>query len=440
VNVFVSIAGFSYTGQRLTQKIREAYLRAVLRQNIAFFDNVGSGEVTTRITADMNLIQVFSCHSEILASSVNRCLNCFAQDGLSQKVGLTLTGVATFFAALIVGFVRCWRLTLVLLSVTVAIILVMGGLGSSMKKFQAQALDASAVGGTWAEEAISSIRTATAFGTQDKLAAQYDVQLNKASKLDFKGKIALAFLIALMMGILNLQYGLAFWQGSRFLKNGDVTVSQILTVIFASMLAGVSLGQIAPHAGAFGMAVAAAKKVFHTIERKSPVNPELKSGETPTFVDGEIIFKGIRHVYPSRPEQTILEDFNLTIPSGKITAIVGASGSGKSTVVGLIERFYVPINGDLFIDGYNFQDLNLRWLRRQISLVSQEPVLFSTTIYSNIEFGLIGTEYEGVSKLSIFVILETPHLSRFYRLISCPGKSRSQDQTHRGCGQNGQRS
>jgi ATP-binding cassette subfamily B (MDR/TAP) protein 1 len=246
-------------------------------------------------------------------------------------VGLTLTGVATFFAAIVVGFARSWRLTLVMLSVTVAIILVMGGLGSAMKKLQAKAIDASAVGGTWAEEAISSIRTVTAFGTQDKLSVQYDVQLQKASKLDFKAKTALASMIALMMAILCLQYGLAFWQGSRFLRDGDVTVSQILTVIFASML----------------------------------------------------------------------EDFNLTIPSKKVTALVGASGSGKSTVVGLIERFYLPVNGELCLDSHNIQDLNLRWLRRQISMVSQEPVLFSTTIYSNIEFGLIGTEYEGVSKLAI---------------------------------------
>jgi ATP-binding cassette subfamily B (MDR/TAP) protein 1 len=328
-----------------------------------------------------------------------------------------------------------------MLSVTVAIILVMGGLGPTMKKFQTKALDASAVGGTWAEESISSIRTATAFGTQEKLAAQYDVQLKIASKLDFKGKAALAMLVALMMAIINLQYGLAFWQGSRFLKNGDVTVSQILTVIFASMLAGVSLGNVAPHAGAFGMAVAAAKKVFHTIERESPVDPEIQSGQTPNLIEGEITFRDVRHVYPSRPEQTILEDFNLTIPSSKVTAIVGASGSGKSTVVGLIERFYLPVNGELFLDGYNIQDLNLRWLRRQISLVSQEPVLFSTTIYTNIEFGLIGTEYEGVSKLAISVDYRNrTHLSQLYTLIFYAGKSRSQNQTHRGCGQNRQRS
>ena len=192
-----------------------------------------------------------------------------------------------------------------------------------------------------------------------------------------------------------------FGKGSRFLRDGDVTVSQILTVIFASMLAGVSLGNVAPHAGAFGMAVAAAKKVFHTIERDSPVDPESQSGKTPNLVEGEITFRDVRHVYPSRPEQTVLEDFNLTIPSKKVTALVGASGSGKSTVVGLIERFYLPVNGELFLDSHNIQDLNLRWLRRQISMVSQEPILFSTTIYSNIEFGLIGTEYEGVSKLAI---------------------------------------
>ncbi|KAI7042352.1 P-loop containing nucleoside triphosphate hydrolase protein, partial [Hortaea werneckii] len=93
-----------------------------------------------------------------------------------------------------------------------------------------------------------------------------------------------------------------------------------------------------------------------------------------------------------------MEDVDLVIPAGKTTALVGASGSGKSTIVGLVERFYDPVGGQVLLDGHDVQDLNLRWLRQQVSLVSQEPTLFATTIGNNIRHGLIGTEYEGLSE------------------------------------------
>lgn len=93
-----------------------------------------------------------------------------------------------------------------------------------------------------------------------------------------------------------------------------------------------------------------------------------------------------------------MEDVNLLVPAGKTTALVGASGSGKSTIVGLVERFYDPVGGCVYFDGQDVKELNLRWLRQQISLVSQEPTLFATTIYGNIKHGLIGTEHERKSE------------------------------------------
>jgi ATP-binding cassette subfamily B (MDR/TAP) protein 1 len=111
-------------------------------------------------------------------------------------------------------------------------------------------------------------------------------------------------------------------------------------------------------------------------------------------VDGTIRLKGIKRVYPSRPEVVVMDDVSLTIPAGKTTALVGASGSGKSTIIGLVERFYAPMEGTVYLDGVDISTLNLRWLRQQISLVSQEPTLFGTTIYENIRHGLIGTRWE----------------------------------------------
>src|SRR4029077_10013758 len=106
-------------------------------------------------------------------------------------------------------------------------------------------------------------------------------------------------------------------------------------------------------------------------------------------VKGNIEFRRIKHVYPSRPHVPAMDDVNLIFPAGKTTAIVGPSGSGKSTIASLLERFYQPVGGQILLDGHDISTLNLRWLRRQIALVSQDPILFSATIFDNIAYGLI---------------------------------------------------
>jgi ATP-binding cassette subfamily B (MDR/TAP) protein 1 len=123
-------------------------------------------------------------------------------------------------------------------------------------------------------------------------------------------------------------------------------------------------------------------------------------------VEGHIELRNIRHIYPSRPEVTVMESVNLIVPAGKTTALVGESGSGKSTIVGLVERFYDPVGGTVYLDGQDISGLNLRWLRRQISLVSQEPTLFATTIFGNIRHGLIGTAHETESEERIRELVE----------------------------------
>ncbi|KAH7412302.1 P-loop containing nucleoside triphosphate hydrolase protein [Phaeosphaeria sp. MPI-PUGE-AT-0046c] len=372
---WISIVGFSYTGERITQQIRELYLRAIFRQNIAFFDFLGSGEVTTRISSDMNLVQ----------------------DGIGQKIGLFVTGVSTFITAIIIGFIRSPKLAGIMISATFAIFFVMGGLGAVMKKNQVVSIDQYATAASLAEEVLASARNVAAYGTQKRLQEKYKSLLTMAAKFDFKAKFCLSLMIAGMMGILNLQYSLAFWQGNRYLQSGELGVSNILTVVMATMIAGFSLGNIMPHVQAFGAGTAAATKVFNTIERKSPIDPETDEGDVPESLVGNIEFKGIKHIYPSRPDTTVLPDFSLKVPAGKMIALVGASGSGKSTIVGILERFYLPIEGQVLLDGKDITTINLRWLRQHMAIVSQEPVLFSVTIYESIAHGLVNTEYANAS-------------------------------------------
>jgi ATP-binding cassette subfamily B (MDR/TAP) protein 1 len=373
---YIATVGFIYTGEHISAKIREHYLESCMRQNIGFFDKLGAGEVTTRITADTNLIQ----------------------EGISEKIGLTLSAVATFVAAFIIGFVEYWKLTLILTSTLFALVTVMGGGSRFIVKNSKLNIHAYAQGGSVADEVISSVRNAVAFGTQDRLAKQYDAHLIQAEKYGFKVKSSLGVMVAGMMLILYLNYGLAFWMGSRYLIDGVVPLSKILIIQMAVMIGAFNLGNVAPNVQAFTTALGAAAKIYNTIDRVSPLDPASDEGATIEHLTGTIRLEHIKHIYPSRPDVVVMEDVSLTIPAGKTTALVGASGSGKSTIVGLVERFYSPVQGRVYLDDVDISTLNLRWLRRQIALVSQEPTLFSTTIFENIRHGLIGTQWENESE------------------------------------------
>jgi ATP-binding cassette subfamily B (MDR/TAP) protein 1 len=121
---------------------------------------------------------------------------------------------------------------------------------------------------------------------------------------------------------------------------------------------------------------------------------------------GEITLEDVKFNYPSRPDVPIVKGLNITFPAGKTAALVGASGSGKSTIVALIERFYDPLSGSVKLDGVDIRDLNIKWLRSQIGLVSQEPTLFATTIRGNVTHGLINTPYEHLSEEEKFKIIK----------------------------------
>lgn len=308
VLIYVSTVLFIYVGEHITSKVRDRYLLAILRQNIGFFDKLGAGEVTTRITADTNLVQ----------------------EAISEKVALTLNGVAAFFAAFIIGFVRFWKLTLICMSTVVAIVLIMGTGGRFMRMWMKKSLTAYASGGSVAEEVFSSIRNAVAFGTQDKLATSYEKHLTEAMRWGIRSKSMMACMIGSLLCLIFLNYGLAFWMGSRFLIDGQTTLSHILTIIMAVMIGAFSFGNIGPNVQHFVAGIAAGHKIFATIDRVSPLDPQSDEGEKLEHVEGNLELRNIKHIYPSRPEVVVMEDVNLIVPAGKTTALVGASGSGST--------------------------------------------------------------------------------------------------------------
>jgi len=150
----------------------------------------------------------------------------------------------------------------------------------------------------------------------------------------------------------------------------------------------------------------AAAKLFATIERIPQIDSADQGGLKPEKVIGEITLEDVKFSYPSRLDVPILKGLSINFPAGKTAALVGASGSGKSTIVSLIERFYDPTSGTVKLDGVDLRELNIKWLRSHVGLVSQEPTLFATTIKGNVAHGLIGTPYEKASEEEKFKLIK----------------------------------
>lgn len=136
------------------------------------------------------------------------------------------------------------------------------------------------------------------------------------------------------------------------------------------------------------------------IDRVPVINSEDKIGKTLAYVRGEIEFKDVVFGYPTRPDTPVLQRFNLLVEAGKTIGLVGSSGSGKSADISLLERFYDPVKGNILLGGHKIKRLQLKWLRSQMGLANQEPILFATSIKENILFGKEGASMETQVRLA----------------------------------------
>ncbi|KAK0222157.1 ste6-like protein [Armillaria fumosa] len=352
---YVYMMAWVYTAEAIAKRIREHYLEATLRQDIAYFDNVGAGEIATRIQTDTDL----------------------AQKGLGEKVPIAVSCVAAFICGFILAYARSWKLALAMTSIIPVI---------------------SFVKGSVAEEVISSVRTVHAFGVQGALAQVYNGYLLKSHAIGISTAMWIGVCIAIILFTVYAAYALAFYFGTTLIISGDLNAGTIVNVIFAILIGSFSLAILSPQLQAIEEACGAAAKLYATIDRVPPIDAYSEDGLRPETVVGQLDLENIKFNYPSRPTVPVLTGINLHFNAGKTTALVGSSGSGKSTLIALVERFYDPASGIVKLDGRNVKDLNIKWLRSQIGLVSQEPTLFDATIWENVAHGLINTKYENLSK------------------------------------------
>jgi ATP-binding cassette subfamily B (MDR/TAP) protein 1 len=323
VFIYIATVGFYYVGERIARALRRAYLKAVISQNMAFFDNRGNGEITVSIMSDMGTIQ----------------------EAITSKISVAMTALANFASAFVIMYVVSWRTALVL-SPTFLVMLgvVMAG-GSYAVKHHKEAMSSQAQAASLAEESIASAREVTAFGIQGFLVAKYHSFLETSGRSDVKSRDSVTYMIAWSNAMPCLVYALSFWVGSIFLVRGQTSVSAIATTTLAIIISAFAIIRVAPSFQALTATVAGSSKILSTIARRSPQDPFSSEGNHLQNVAGEIAFRDVSLVYPSREEAVVLDRVNIRCPAGKTTAIVGPSGSGKSSVVSLLERYYEPTEG-----------------------------------------------------------------------------------------------
>ncbi|KAG0331724.1 Multidrug resistance protein 1 [Podila horticola] len=364
---YLQMCFWTLAAENQVKRIREEYLHAILRQDIGWHDTGKQSEsLTTRLNSDTQLIY----------------------DGMADKVGLAISSFVTFIAGFVIGFVKGWKLSLVLLSCVPLI----GACAVMMAKITVQqsskGQDSYSKAGSVAEQAFSSIRTVVAFGGQKRETKAYVDQLDAAFVTGKRRAQATALGIACFMLILFSTYALAFWFGSHEVHKGNMQSSEILNVFMGMIMGAFALGNIGPNVASFASAQGAAYNIFKTIDRVPTIDSSNTGGAKPENIQGHIVVTDVDFAYPSRPDVPILKKMNIEVLPGQTVALVGHSGSGKSTIVGLVERFYDPLSGSITLDGVEIKDWNVTHLRDTIGIVSQEPVLFNATIKQNIAYGI----------------------------------------------------
>ncbi|KAL0319470.1 UNVERIFIED_CONTAM: ABC transporter B family member 19 [Sesamum angustifolium] len=327
-------------GERSAHRIRTEYLRAVLRQDIGFFDTeLSTSDIMHGISSDVAQIQ------EVMA----------------EKMAHFVHHIFTFICGYVVGFLKSWKVSLAVLAVTpltmgcgIAYKAIYGGLTAKEEGSYRRA-------GSIAEQAISSIRTVISFVAEDTLAEKYADFLKRSVPLGAKLGFAKGAGIGVIYLVTYSTWALAFWYGSLLVSRKELKGGDAIACFFGVNVGGRGLALALSYFAQFSQGTVAASRVFELIDRIPEIDPYSPEEGNHQACVGK--------------------------SNSETLALVGASGGGKSTIFALIERFYDANQGFITVDGYDLRTLQVKWLRNQIGMVGQEPVLFATTILENVMMG-----------------------------------------------------
>ena len=365
--VIMGIAGslryyfFTLSGERMVLYLRRQLYQKILAEDITFFDENRTGDLMSRLSSDCTTLQ----------------------NTVSVNVSMGLRNLAQVLGGFAFMFYTSWKLSSLMLLMIPPIAISTMFFGKKIRKlsqdFQGTLAEASIV----ADETISGIRTVKSFVQEKAEVIRYNSRLEVAltkAKIRIK-TIAIFMTVAMLVGFGAISFVL--WYGGHQVVTGALSIGDLTQFLLYLMIVAIGVGSLGGLWGDIMAGIGASKRVFDIIEQE----PFLKNiGLNITNLQGSIEFSKVSFSYPMRSDVEVLKNISFKINSGEMVALVGPSGSGKTTIASLLLRFYELDSGDVLIDNEDYRNINPFSLRENIGLVSQEPILISSTIKENIRY------------------------------------------------------
>lgn len=353
---------FTVAGERIVLRLRRQLFSALIARSVGFFDTRRTGELINRLASDTTVLQ------NTVTVNVSMALR-FGLQGLGAVAILLWTS---------------WKLAAVMLAVVPVVALGAVAYGRRLRRLSRRVQDALAGASEVAEESIAGIRTVRAFDREQMVTARYGDAVGASYELA-RQRAWIGGLFAGFIGVVG--YGAiaaVLWYGGTLLIDGQLSFGQLTSFLLYTFTVAFSIGALGGLWSDFARAAGASQRVFELIDA-APTG--MTNGERLEEPRGDVALDAVSFAYPSRPEVAVLTGVTLHLRPGEVVALVGPSGSGKSTIAQLISRLYDPGEGGLRFDGRAYDELDASWLRQQIGVVSQEPMLFAASVAENIRFG-----------------------------------------------------
>ncbi|XP_042498232.1 ABC transporter B family member 26, chloroplastic isoform X2 [Macadamia integrifolia] len=355
---------FGIANMILVKRLRERLYSALLFQEISFFDTATVGDLTSRLGSDCQQV------SRVIGNDLNSILRDVVQG----------TGAIIYLLCL------SWRLTLSTMVICCALATVMLFFGRYLKKAAKLTQEFTACANEVAQETFSLMRTIRVYGTEKQEFGRYKQWLMKLADISLRQSAAYGCWNTSFTILYHSTQVIAVLVGGMSIMTGHITAEQLTKFIMYCEWLIFSTWRIGDNLSSLMHSVGASEKVFQLMDL-APGDQFLSKGIKLRRLMGNIEFVNVSFRYPSRVMVPVLQHLNISIRSSEVVAIVGLSGSGKSTIVNLLLRLYEPTEGQILIDGFSLRELDIKWLRERIGFVGQEPPLFRMSIISNIRYG-----------------------------------------------------
>ncbi len=363
LSVSIRFVLFSNTGERVVAKLRSKLFEALMSQEVAFFDSQKTGELSNRLASDTTVLQ----------------------NTVSANISMVLRNLASAVGGVAVLIWMSPKLTALMMAIVPAVALGGVAYGRRVRKLSREVQDSLARSSEVAVESLSGIRTVRSFAAERSEIGRYSAAVHDSLLLAYKR----ARLTATFIGTVSFStYAAAlvvFWYGGKLVLEKSLGLPELIAFLTTTVMVAASLGALSELWADFNRAAGAAERVFELLERQPAINPT--GGRVLEKLEGKVQWEAVHFAYPTRTDVGVLKGLELTLAPGEVVALVGPSGAGKSTIASLLYRLYDPQQGRVLLDGVPLTELEPNWLRRQIGVVAQEPLLFSTSIAENIRYG-----------------------------------------------------